>query len=165
MQLAARQYGETGRDREADRNLSIRETDSGNTASSQPHSQHTCRGRAEDGRHQHLSCYGDIALPATCGKRLILYLQGPFSKLLPALWIPLDEGDVQHGGHVPLLYVKQPLDHTMSRHCGVPGGSQLRRAPDLVLNRCPSLFLSQLVLHLLTPQRHGHAPVHLVCVM
>lgn len=47
MQPAARQYGETGIDREADRNLSIRETDRGNTVSSQPHSQHTWRETKE----------------------------------------------------------------------------------------------------------------------
>lgn len=53
------------------------------------------------------------------------YLQGPFGELLPALWVPLDEGDVEHGGHVPLLHVEQPLDHTVPGHRGVPGGSQL----------------------------------------
>lgn len=53
------------------------------------------------------------------------YLQGPFGELLPALWVPLDEGDVEHGRHVPLLHVEQPLDHTVPGHRGVPGGSQL----------------------------------------
>lgn len=42
MQPATRQDGETGSDREAERERSIREMARGNTASSQPHSQHTC---------------------------------------------------------------------------------------------------------------------------
>lgn len=93
----------------------------------------------------------------------VSYLQGPLGELLPALWVPLDEGDVERGGDVPLLHVKQPLDHAMPRHGGVPGGSHLRRAPGVALGWSLGLapLPTLLVLHLLAPQRHRHASVHL----
>lgn len=87
------------------------------------------------------------------GRRIGPYLQGPLGQLLTALRLPLDQGDVEDGRHVPVLHLQQPLDHTPPRHTGVPGGTPQRGACLVA----PGLgLLTRLLLHLLAPQRHIH---------